>query len=778
MERGEPDRTESRGVIIDAEKTHSAHWGVFTARYDGRRLRVRPHPGDPDPSPVLDNIPSAVGRPARVAAPAVRRGWWERGPGRDPGRGRDGYRTVSWEAVLDRLAEETHRVRSIHGDEAVYGGSYGWASAGRFHHAQGQLHRFLAVTGGYTRSVNSYSGGAAEVLLPQILGGFDAVTRYAVTWDQVAAHTDTVLAFGGMALKNSGIAAGGVSRHVERGAMRAARDRGAMFVLVSPLRPDLPEEVDATWLPIRPGTDVALMLALMHTVVAEGRHDTDFLASHCDGWETLREYLFAAPAKDAAWASAITGIDASAIRELAWRIAYGRTLVTVAQSLQRAEHGEQPVWGGTALAAVLGQIGLPGGGFNYGLGSLGHYGRPRNAVPVPSFSRAPNPVNSFIPVARVADMLLHPGGTYDYDGAERTYPHVRMAWWAGGNPFHHHQDLRRLRRAVAELDTFVVHDPVWTATARHADVVLPSTMTIERDDIGATSSDALLVAMKQLVPVHGEARDDYDVLSALAHRLGHGEAFTEGRTAHEWLVHMYDRTRKALADRGEPAPDFDEFWERGELELPRRPDDGGVLARFRADPEGHPLPTPSGRVQVGSATIAGHGYDDCPGHPAWREPTEAPDERHPFWLVSNQPATRLHSQLDFGAHSSGSKRSGREVVRIHPDDAGPLGIADGDVVRLHNDRGATLAAARLTGDIRPGVLQLPTGAWWAPTADPERPELGDDGLCAHGNPNAVTRDRGSSRFAQGCTGQLCAVAVSRFDHPLPAVEVHRAPGVP
>ncbi|MFP5021723.1 molybdopterin-dependent oxidoreductase [Pseudonocardia phyllosphaerae] len=752
--------------------SHSAHWGVFEGRYDGRRLRIRPHAGDPDPSPVLDNIPSAVGHPARVRAPAVRRGWWERGPGPSDARGRDDYLTVSWDAVLDRLAAETHRVRSTHGDAAVYGGSYGWASAGRFHHAQGQLHRFLAATGGYTRSVNSYSGGAAEVVLPQVLGGFDAASRAVTSWDEVAAHTDTVLAFGGMALKNSAIAPGGVSRHVERGAMRAARDRGAVFVLVSPLRPDLPEDVDATWLPIRPGTDVALMLALMHSLVADGRHDEEFLAAHCDGWERLREYLFAAPVKDAAWAAEITGLEVATIRELVWRIAYGRTLVTVAQSLQRAEHGEQPVWAGAALAAVLGQIGISGAGFCYGLGSLADHGRTRNAVPVPTFPRLPNPVGEFIPVARVADMLLHPGETYRYDGAERTYPHVRMAWWAGGNPFHHHQDLRRLRRAVAALDTFVVHDPVWTATARHADVVLPSTMTIERDDIGATNWDPLVVAMKQLVPVPGEARDDYDVFTDLAARLGHGHTFSEGRTSQEWLAHMYDRTRKALAERGDEAPEFEEFWERGELLLPRRPADGGILARFRRDPAGHPLPTESGRIQVGSDRIAAYGLDDHPGHPAWIAPAEVPDERHPFWLVANQPATRLHSQLDFGAHSAGAKRSGREVVRIHPGDAAALGIGDDDVVRIFNDRGACLAAARLTDDIASGVLQLPTGAWWDPRPDPERPEYGDDGLCVHGNPNAVTRDRGTSGFAQGCTGQLCAVGVQRYRHDPPEVRAH------
>ena len=134
-------------------------------------------------------------------------------------------------------------------------------------------------------------------------------------------------------------------------------------------------------------------------------------------------------------------------------------------------------------------------------------------------TRTPNPVREFIPVARVADMLLHPGEPYDYNGERCRYPHVRLAYWVGGNPFHHHQDLNRLRRAVARLDTFVVHDPFWTATARHADIVLPSTTTLEREDIGASGSDPLLVAMKPVAGPQGGARDDYAVLSALADRL-------------------------------------------------------------------------------------------------------------------------------------------------------------------------------------------------------------------------------------------------------------------
>ncbi|NMH99140.1 molybdopterin-dependent oxidoreductase [Pseudonocardia acidicola] len=753
---------------------HSSHWGAFSGHWRDGTLTVRPHPDDPDPSPVLGNLPAAVAHPARVAAPMVRRGWLERGPGPDDRRGRDGFVEVGWDEVLDRLAAELARVRDEHGPAAVFGGSYGWASAGRFHHAQGQLHRFLnAAIGGYAYSVNTYSAGAAEVILPRVLGPFEAVVRRNITWEQVAAHTDTVLAFGGMAVKNSAVGAGGVSRHVEHGAMRAAAARGTRFVLVGPLRDDLPPDIGAQWLPLVPGTDTALMLALAHTLAVEGRHDRAFLDRYCVGWPTFERYLLGRSdgvAKDAAWAAGITGLDAAEIVALARRIASGRTLVTVAQSLQRAEHGEQPVWMGVVLAAMLGQIGLPGGGYNYALGSLAHYGRARNAVPVPTLRQGVNGVRAFIPVARIADMLLNPGAEFDYDGRRHTYPDTRLLYWVGGNPFHHHQDLDRLRRALGRVDTFVVHEPAWTATARHADIVLPATTTLEREDIAAAGTDPLMIAMHRLAEPFGQARDDYAIFTALARRLGAEEAFTEGRDVRGWLAHLYSRTQKALADLGSPAPDFEEFWAAGQLRLPVGDDDGGILRAFRDDPDGAALPTPSGRIEIFSATIAGFDYPDCPGHPAWLPPADVPTARYPLRLVANQPATRLHSQFDFGAHSAANKIRDREVCRLHPGDAAARGIADGDVVRLVNARGACLAAARVTDGVRAGVVQLPTGAWYDPLDASQ-----DAPLCVHGNPNVLTRDVGTSALAQGCTGQHTVVEVERFDGPLPPVRAFDPP---
>ena len=753
-------------------RTHSSHWGAFSAAWQDGELLVRPHANDPDPSALLGNFTDTLRHKARIGRPMVREGWLKHGPAPAADRGRDRFIPMEWDEVLDRLGAELARVRDTHGPGAIFGGSYGWSSAGRFHHAQSQVHRFLnTALGGYVRSVGSYSAGAATFLLPRILGPFTDVTRRNVTWDQIVEHTDTVVAFGGLPLRNMAVSSGGVSRHIERDAIAAAHARGCRFINVSPLRCDLHAGSGAEWLPITPGTDTALILALIHTLVAENLHDQVFLATHCAGWDRFAEYVSGGAdgvAKSAAWAGPIAGIGADDIVALARRMAQGRTLVSVAHALQRAEHGEQPIWAASVLAAVLGQIGLPGGGYNYALGTIAHYGRRGVAAPIPTLPQGRNRVPDLIPCARIADMLLNPGAAFDFDGKQMRYADIRLVYWAGGNPFHHHQDLNRLRRAFARPETIVVHESVWTSTARHADIVLPCTTTLERDDIGGAANDPLLVAMQRVAPPFGESRDDYAIFSGLARRLGAEEAFTEGRDVEAWLRHLYADTRRAM---GLGAPDFDTFWQAGEVEMPLNPDDGGVLRAFRLDPAGAPLATPSGKIEIVSDTIGGFGYDDCPAHPTWLDRVEVPSGDAPLWLVANQPATRLHSQLDFGAHSQAHKRRGREVATLHPVDAAARGIADGDIIRLHNSRGACLAAACISDGIKQGVVQLPTGAWY----DPDDAQS-ESALCVHGNPNVLTRDAGTSRLTQGCTGQLCAIQVERFTGNLPPIRAYDPPG--
>lgn len=757
---------------------HLSHWGAFRVTVDdGQIVAVDGHPDDPAPSPLLANYLDGIRHPARVARPAVRKGWLEKGPGPDDRRGADEFVEVDWPEALELLAGELRRVRDQFGNEAIFGGSYGWASAGRFHHAQSQLHRFLNCIGGYTASVNSYSLGATEVILPHVVGGAGEVLRRATTWKAILEHTELVVAFGGMNLKNAWVSPGGVTRHTLPPSLAAAGRRGLAFELFSPLRSDLPPDVNAVWHPVVPGTDTAVMLALAHIIVSEGMHDTAFLDRYTVGADRLIAYVLGdedGQAKSPEWAEPICGIEAATLRDLARRMAERRTLVTVSWGLQRTQHGEQPVWMGIALASLLGQIGLPGGGFGHGYGSMADVGAPTVPYSLPLFEQGRNPVETYIPVAQITRLLENPGGTLDYDGRRLRLPDIRLVYWAGGNPFHHHQDLNRLRRAFTRPDTVVVHEGFWTGTARHADIVLPTTTTLERDDVGGGRNDGYVIAMPRAIEPIGEARDDYEILADLAKQLDVWDEFTEGRTARDWVEHIYERFRERLAAREVAAPNFAEFWEAGETRLPENSDDHTLFDRFRADPDDRRLPTPSGRIELFSATIDGFGYSDCPGHPAWLEPEEwLGSERakdFPLHAIANQPSSRLHGQLDAGRYSQASKVAGREPVRIHPDDAAARGIADGDVVRVFNDRGSCLAGAMLTTDVRPRVVNLSTGAWYDPV-DPARA----DSPCAHGNPNVLTADRGTSRLAQGSTGQHVLVEVERFSGEPPPVRAHRPP---
>jgi biotin/methionine sulfoxide reductase len=209
-------------------------------------------------------------------------------------------------------------------------------------------------------------------------------------------------------------------------------------------------------------------------------------------------------------------------------------------------------------------------------------------------------------------------------------------------------------------------------------------------------------------------------------------------------------------------PGFDAFWAAGEVELPGRREDTVLFADFRG---GRPLDTPSGRIELFSETVASFGYDDCPGYPVFREP---PPSSYEIVLVCNQPASRLHSQLDMGGVSQRSKVNGREPVRMHPADAAARGISDGDLVRVFNERGSLLAGARLTDACAPGVAQLSTGAWF----DPSAPSVA---TCVHGNPNVLTTDVGTSRLSQGCTGQHARVEIALFVGDPPPVRAFEPP---
>ncbi|MBT6117656.1 MAG: molybdopterin-dependent oxidoreductase, partial [Rhodospirillaceae bacterium] len=393
----------------------------------------------------------------------------------------------------------------------------------------------------------------------------------------------------------------------------------------------------------------------------------------------------------------------------------------------------------------------------------------------PSLPTGKNAVRTAIPVARIADLLSRPGERIDYNGEEIVLPDTKLVYWCGGNPFHHHQDLNNLARVWQRPETIVVHEIWWTATARRADIVLPATSTLERNDLGASSSDRFLIAMKRIAPPFAEARDDHRIFADLADRLGVRAAFTEDLSEMGWLERLYETSRRSSASMGNVMPSFAEFWEAGYFEYPELETGIDSLAAFRDDPSGRPLSTPSGRIEVVSERIESFGYADCPGHPVWIEPREwlnGPGaDRHPLHLISNQPRTRLHSQLDAVGPSRDSKIQGREPLRMHPEDAAARGLVAGAVVRVFNDRGACLAGLGLSEDVRPGVVQLSTGAWFDPI-DPADPFLD-----SHGNPNVLTHDHGTSALSQGPAAHSCLVEVEAFDGPLPPITVAGPPAL-
>ncbi|RLM25906.1 biotin transporter BioY [Brenneria alni] len=744
---------------------HLAHWGAFTAVVeDGKLIRCEPFEDDPSPSAMLDSIVPLVYSKRRIRRPSVRRSWLQKREKSDGSlRGKEDFVEVDWDVALDLVAEENRRIRDRYGADGLFAGSYGWSSAGRFHHARSQVRRFYFSGGGAVDQLGNYSWGAAQFFLPYVIGTFHPLTGKVTEWRSVAEHCDIFLAFGGLALKNAQVASGGAGHHTLKPALEKLVAKGIPVINISPMRDDCPAFVNAEWIPIRPNTDVALMLALGYEIQRLGADDKAFLQRYCVGYEQLTDYLTGRSdgiAKTPAWASGITGIPAGRIQRLAQQLIGVRSFITCAYSVQRAHRGEQPYWMMIALSSMLGQVGLPGGGFSFGHGSMNSVGNERIATPAPASPSSPNAGRS-IPVARIADMLLNPGQPYTFQGETHTFPDIHLIHWAGGNPFHHHQQLNRLVEGWSRPDTVIVQDIVWTPAAQMADIVLPVTTTLERNDIGGSSRDRFIFAMHQAIAPQHQARHDFDIFSELAERLGYQDVFTQNRSEREWLATLYDECRTRQQDAGQLWPSFDAFWHKGHVEIPMDDKPFVFFEDFRRDPQQNALQTPSGKIELFSATIAGYDYPDFAPHPEWRPPVEwlgAPaTETWPLHFISIQPADRLHSQLATTPQVEANKTAGRETLYMHPQDAAARDISDRSQVEVRNARGRILAGVQITDGVTPGVVIMSTGAWFEPGFGRKEWHPVEQS----GNANVLTLDIGTSPLTQGPNAMSCLVEVVR-----------------
>ncbi|MGN8158051.1 molybdopterin-dependent oxidoreductase [Salinisphaera sp. SWV1] len=740
----------------------ATHFGTYRVDQTPEGPRLSGWQADPQPTAFGLSYLELARHRCRVVQPMVRRGWLEGNA--QSIRGADTFVPVAWDTATQFVADEIDRIAGNYGNRSIFAGSYGWASAGRFHHAQSQIKRMLNLAGGFTASRHSYSYGTASAFLPHVLGPEYAGTNAcAPSWDQIVDHTDCLMAFG-MRLTNAQCDPGGVGRHTVEQWLGRALDRGMRLIVVSPDTADRPDHPNAEHLAIRPNTDTALLLACAHAFIRNGEIDQRQIRQLTTGFDRLAAYVTGdadGVAKTPEWAARITGVRQSQIERFIEALRVPTSLLNLGWSLQRASAGEQPYWMAIALAAMRGQIGRPGGGFAFGLGSVNSVGQPVRRLKAPGLDQGHNPVSDFIPVAAIADLLANPGGALEYNGQTLSLPDIRLVYWAGGNPFHHHQDLNRLRHAWQRPETIIVHEPVWTATAQHADIVLPSTLPFERNDIAVSSHDRTIVFNRATHAPYADARDDHQICTMIADHLGVADKFAEQRNTEDWLAYLYAGYREKFPE----LPDYRTFRQKGihtlddELEAPRSTT---LLAEFAEAPEAHPLSTPSGRIELFSETIASFAYGDCPPHASWVAPKEwlggELAQTYPLHLLSPQPANRLHSQLDAVGASQRDKVAAREAAVFCTEDAVMRGIREGDTVKLFNARGACLVGATLSETLMPGVVILPTGAWYTPEDPTDFASLE-----LAGNPNAVTQDRRASRLSQGSAAHSCLVEAVRHE---------------
>ena len=439
----------------------------------------------------------------------------------------------------------------------MFAGSYGWKSPGKIHNCQTLLRRMLNLTGSYTNSAGDYSTGAAQVILPYVSGSIE-VYEQCTTWKNLAENCELMVLWGCNPMNNSQIS-WQIADHGAWPGIELVKKAGVKVLSIDPVLTETCEALNGEWLAPRPHTDVAMMLGIAHTLYVEGLHDQKFLDRYTTGFDKFLPYLLGksdGTPKSADWAAQICGLPADTLRELARRFAKHRTMLALGYSTQRQQHGEQIHWMLITLASMLGQIGLPGGG--YGLSY--HYssgGAPTRTTPIlkaiddasgqkqegAAWLAGGGAVS--ILVSRLVETLLNPGKTMQFNGHDIKLPLLKLAYWVGGNPFSHQQDRNEMLRAWRELDTFIVHDVQWTATARHADIVLPATTSYERNDIEQVGDYAIshIVPMKKIVEPLFEARNDFDIFADIAAKLGKGYEFTQGRDEMDWIRGLYEAAK-------------------------------------------------------------------------------------------------------------------------------------------------------------------------------------------------------------------------------------------
>lgn len=644
-------------------------------------------------------------------------------------RGEGKFERISWDEAFDTIAAALKKTIAEYGNEAVY---YQYGS-GTYQLVAGRAPNFrlLNLLGGYLDQYGTYSSAQIREGMPYTYGSGGNGS-----YMTEVANTKLYISFGNSPL-NTRQSGGGKGYEWQN-----AKDKGQVrTILIDPMYTDSMLGKEDEWIAIRPGTDAALCEAIAYVLISENKVDQAFLDTYCVGYDekTLpasapaksdyKNYILGNGAdklaKTPGWASTITGIPVSTIVRLAREIGDTKPLfVSQGYGVQRQANGEQSVRAIAMLPILTGNIGLPGTntGAREGDVEMGAVGLPTGK----------NPVKAVIPfflwtdaIERGEQMTALRDGVR---GVDKLKAPIKFMWNYAGNVLNNqHSDTNRTHKILQDekkLEFILVIDNQMTASARYADILLPDLMSQENFDYAAdgyaSGTGSFLVALQQAIKPSDEQRSSYEICRGIARRFGIEDKFTEGRSQKQWVEWCYDETRKKHPE----LPDFPQFQRQGIAKLYNKGKTPIALQAFRKDPVKAKLPTPSGKIEIYSERLAKIAA-------TWELP--------PGDVISPLPqyVTTWESHLDpiaakyplqlFGYHGHGRTHSTYHNVKwlreLHPDmllinpvDAQKRGLKSGDPVRVFNDRGTVLLAARVSPRIMPGVIAFPQGAWYKPNS--------------------------------------------------------------
>ncbi|MGO3085631.1 DMSO/selenate family reductase complex A subunit [Ancrocorticia populi] len=685
-------------------------------------------------------------------------------------RGEDKWEEISWEEAFDTIASEMKRVKENYGNEALWY-HYGSGSTGGNITKRGTWPRLLNTYGGYLGQYGDYSTAQITAAYPYFFG--DSTSSNSL---EDAQFSQLQVMFGNNPLETR-MSGGG-----ELGVVQKVRkDFNVKTIVIDPRYSETALAAGDEWVPLRPGTDAALVAGLIHVMIEEGLHDQDFLDKYCVGFDedhmpdgvpennSYRAYLEGkgedGTEKTAEWAADITGVPADRIRQLAREIAGAKpAAITQGWGPQRNATGENSSRAIFLLAAATGNVGIKGGGTGAREGNT--------TLPVaafPLFDGEEPPVTTQISCFNWIDAIDHGPEMTATNGGVRGKDRLDvgiklMVVNASNTLTNQHNDLNKTYETLADTDKcefIVVIDHQHTDSAKWADILLPSTTNFEEFDMipGASCGDTgwVIWGQQAIDPLY-DTKTGYEMCTEIAKRLGIEEEFTQGRTQEEWRQYLYEQSKEAIPD----LPSADELEELG---IWRKHADTPFISlkEFREDPEANPMPTDSGKLEIFSKQLYDMNkeweFDDdldrlaplpeqVQTYEDWKA-ARADGAKYPLQLMGHHYKGRTHSSY---ANLPRNKEAHPQKAWVNPVDADERGIENGDFVDVFNDRGRMRIPALVTPRIAPGVVSVPQGAWH----DPDK-----DGIDMGGCVNLLTKYH-PSPLAKGNPANTALVEVEKY----------------